>query len=451
MNDGTIVAVATPAGSGGLAVVRLSGPDAVAVARRVLRSRRFAAGPVSHTAAAGVLHHPDDPAREIDRCLALTLLAPRSYTGEDTVEFFLHGGRAVVRLAVAACRAAGAVPAGPGEFTRRAFLNGKLSLDQAEAVADLIAAEGEQAARGALNQLRGGLMRELAAVEAPLLDLLARLEGSLEFLDEEDAGPARGAVAAELADAVAGIDRLLAMAPAGRLLRDGVQVVLAGPVNAGKSALFNALVEDERAIVDEEAGTTRDVVSARVVRGGTVYVLHDTAGLRDEPGRIEGKGIARTRQQLAAADIVLAVGDGAAGPGADAAGAAGAAAGAVITVRSKSDLGGAVPAGAIATSALTGEGVAALWSAIGTAVTKLRLGEAVALGVVLNERHAARLTECRRELAELAELAADQKGAGDEVLASMLASILGRLGEVSGRVFSEQLLYTVFNKFCVGK
>ncbi len=443
MHTRTIVALATPEGAGGLAVVRLSGPDAVAVARRVFRSGRFAAGPVSHTVVHGLLHHPDDTGRGIDRCLALTLLAPRSYTGEDTVEFHLHGGRAVARLALAACRGAGALPAAPGEFTRRAFLNGKLSLDQAEAVADLIAADSEQAARGALNQLHGGLARELATVEAPLLDLLARIEGSFEFLDEDEVSVPAAAVAAELARAVAGIDRLLAMAPAGRLLRDGVQVVLSGPVNAGKSALFNALIGDERAIVDAEPGTTRDVVSARVVRGGAVYVLHDTAGLRPDAGRIESMGIDRTRRQVAAADLVLAVSDGEP-PAAVSAG--------VLTVRTKADLDGPVATGfAAVTSSLTGEGLAELWTAIEAQVEALRLGEAVALGVVLNERHAARLGECREELAELGALAAGEAGVGTEVLGTMLASILGRLGEVSGRVFSEHLLNTVFSKFCIGK
>lgn len=443
MPSPTIVAQATPEGTGGLAVVRLSGPAAVAIARRIFRSRSFAAGPVSHAAAYGVLHHPDDPGREIDRCLALTMLAPRSYTGEDTVEFHLHGGRAVARLALTACRVAGALPAAAGEFTRRAFLNGRLSLDQAEAVADLIAADSEQAARGALNQLCGGLARELAAVETPLLDLLARIEGSFEFLDEDDIVVPGAAVAVELGAAVAGIDRLLAMAPAGRLLRDGVQVVLSGPVNAGKSALFNALVGDERAIVDAEPGTTRDVVTARVVRGGAVYVLHDTAGLRPDASRIESRGIERTLRQVSAADIVLAVSDDALPAPVE---------GGALAVRTKADLGAVDGTGfAAVTSSVSGDGIEALWSVIEAQVETMRLGEAVALGVVLNERHAARLVECRNELLELGAMAAGQPPAGAEVLGTMLALILGRLGEVSGRVFSEQLLNTVFSKFCIGK
>jgi len=373
------------------------------------------------------------------------MLGRRSYTGEDTVEFHCHGGRAVARQAVAACRMAGAIPAGPGEFTRRAFLNGKLSLDQAEAVADLVAAEGEQAARAALSQLRGGLDGQLKTVETPLLDLLARIEGSFEFLDEDGVDVAAGDAAGELETAIAGSDRLLGLAPAGRLLRDGVQVVLAGPVNAGKSALFNALLGEDRAIVDPDAGTTRDVVSARTVRGGVVYMLHDTAGLRGEFGRVEGKGIERTRRQVAGADIVLAVSDatpvvvdGARAP--------------ILAVRTKADLGGAVPDGfAAVTSSVTGDGIEDLWRRLEEEVTRRGVADAVAMGVVLNERHASRLAACRDDLSGLVALARADAPAGPEILGSMLASILGRLGEVSGRVFSENLLDAVFRKFCVGK
>jgi len=447
-DESTIVALATPEGSGGLAVVRLSGPDAITIARRVFRGREFGESPASHKIVYGILSYPVDSEQsgcEIDRCLALPLRAPRSYTGEDTVEFHCHGGRAVARQALAACRLAGAVPAGPGEFTRRAFLNGKLSLDQAEAVADLVAAEGEQAARAALSQLRGGLDDQLREVETPLLDLLARIEGSFEFVDEDGVDLAPSRITAEIEAAVAAIDRLLAMAPAGRLLRDGVQVVLAGPVNAGKSALFNALLGEDRAIVDAEAGTTRDVVSARVVRDGVVYVLHDTAGLREGSGRIEGKGIARTQRQVAAADLVLAVADKDPPTVLDTAAP-------VITVRAKADLGGAEGGGFDAvTSSVTGAGIADLWARLAAEVARRGVTEAVAMGVVLNERHAARLASCRGELVELTALARSEAAGATEVLGTMLGSILGRLGEVSGRVFSEHLLDAVFRKFCVGK
>jgi len=473
MNRETIVALATPEGEGGLSVVRISGPRALAVAGQVFSGAGFGDPPQSHRAVLGVLHWPaavdhdgGEPNAPIDQVLALPMLAPNSYTGEDTVEFSCHGGRLVGRLVVAACRQAGAIPASAGEFTRRAFLNGKLSLDQAEAVADLIHSESEYAARGAIRQLLGGLDSQLASIERPLLDLLARIEGSLEFVDEENVSVPAGEVVEIITLATDGVDALLAMAPAGRLLRDGVQVVLVGPPNVGKSTLFNALVEQDRAIVDGEAGTTRDVVTASIVRDGTVFVFHDTAGLRRDPGRIERMGIARTRGMLENADIVLVLHEvGAAGADTVSGGVDECPAAVVIHVGTKLDLAGDHRPGdgadesVVATSGRDGSGLAELWQRIDTAVGRFRLREAITSGVVLNERHQQKLTRCRddlrRVLAELEPVADDaseqEAGPGDEVVGTLLAAILSQLGEVSGRIFSEQLLETVFRRFCVGK
>jgi tRNA modification GTPase len=364
------------------------------------------------------------------------------------VEIFCHGGRVVTQAVVAACREAGAEPAPAGEFTRRAFLNGRLSLDQAEAVADLIHAPSEHAARAAVHQLLGGLDLQLGTVEKPLLELLAGLEGSLEFTSEEEVDIPRGEVLRVLAAAVAALDRLVAMAPAGRLLRDGIQVVLTGPPNVGKSSLFNALLESERAIVDSEPGTTRDVVSGRLTRGGSVFVLHDTAGVRPDAGRVERIGIDRARRQAAEADIVLLLAEaGGAEAGWVADGAQ-----PVIRVRTKRDLcpACAVPPGHVAVSTASGEGLGELWRAIETAVSGFRLEEAVALGVVLNERHLHRLSVCRTDLDSLCR-EVEISDPGDEIIGTLLASILAGLGEVSGRVFSEQVLDHVFARFCVGK
>ena len=308
MENDTIVAVATPEGEGGLAVVRLSGPEAISMAGQVFEGDRFGPEMESHRAVYGILFSSNSSKEKsypIDQVLALPLLAPHSYTGEDTVEFFCHGGLMAARMVVAACRAAGAKPAGPGEFTRRAFLNGKLSLDQAEAVADLIHAESEASARGAIRQLLGGLDEQLTAIEKPLLDLLSRIEGSLEFVEEEETEVPLQEIRDTLKNAAEQVDQLVAMAPAGRLLREGIHVVLAGPPNVGKSSLFNALLEEDRAIVDGEAGTTRDVISARIEHGGTMFVFHDTAGLREDPGRVEKMGIDRTWKKVNEADLVL--------------------------------------------------------------------------------------------------------------------------------------------------
>jgi len=459
----TIVAIATPEGSGGLAVVRLSGTDAVAIANRVF-SPGVGSNSDSHRAVYGILSTPKDNKNEIstpktivDQVIALPMLAPNSFTGEDTVEFFCHGGTVVSRLVVSACRVAGARPATAGEFTRRAFLNGKMSLDQAEAVADLIHAESEIAARAAIRQLLGGLNSQLVDIEKPLLELLSRLEGGLEFLDDEVPDVDSEEAAGILKKSIEGITNLLDLAPAGRLLRDGIQVVLQGAPNVGKSSLFNELVGSDRAIVDHEAGTTRDVVSSRVVRQGRVFVFHDTAGLRSTSGRIENKGIERTREAVRCADIVLSLrlaGDSAISheiPREESSSLM------VLPVVTKCDLLSAseisqVDQSSVCTSSLDHTGLEKLWSKIDQTVEKFELNKAVSLGVVLNERHRYKLESSRAVLELLLDEFRDsQIPPGDEVVGTLLASILAQLGEISGRVFSEQLLESVFSRFCIGK
>jgi tRNA modification GTPase len=466
MLDDTIVAVATPEGQGGLAVVRLSGPAALPIARRLVAGNALAEPVASHRARLAVLRWPVDeaaakggspdefvgavaPGQEIDEALVLPILSPHGYTGEDTVEFGCHGGWLPARLVAAACRAAGARAAGPGEFTRRAFLNGKLSLAEAEAVADLIQAEHAAGARAALAQLRGGLEREIGTVAQPLRELLAEIEGAMEFADEEDLGPAPPVVAAAVAAALARCDGLLAFAGAGRRLRDGVQVVFVGPPNVGKSSLFNALVGEDRVLVDAEAGTTRDVVTARVIRGGLLYVLHDTAGLREDGGRVEQLGMRRTEAALAAADVVLAL-QTADDPGTVAVAAP--AGSALVTVITKRDLrpDARVPAATVTTSSLTGEGVDQLWRRIEAEAGAANLHSAAARGVLLNARHHARLRACRGHLLELAKMLAEGPPTPDVIAAILRFAVLD-LDEISGRVFTEQLLGDVFSRFCVGK
>ncbi len=450
--DDTIVALATPEGVAGLAVVRISGPGAVDVAQRVLGAGVFGAEVESHRAVYSILKSvkrcENEDYEPIDQVLALPLLAPRSYTGEDTVELFCHGGKVVARQVVAACREAGARPATAGEFTRRAFLNGKMSLDQAEAVADLIHAESAYTAKAAVRQLLGGLNRELAEIEGPLLDLLTQVEGSLEFLDEEEIGIEPAAMLETLRASTDKISRLLDLAPAGRLLREGVHVALTGPVNVGKSSLFNALLEEDRAIVDDEAGTTRDVVTATVENKGVRFVFHDTAGLRSTAGRVEQKGMARTREVAAQADIVLVLQEQGRAPenldlAPDQA--------VVIQVITKADLAvdSRAPEGTVVTSSADGRGLPDLWNALRQAVDSFRLNEAIAMGVVLNERHRQKLAQCRDDLDVL--VLEMEAGAGPDVVGTMLSSILSAFGEISGRVFSEQLLASVFGRFCVGK
>lgn len=468
-DQATVVAQATPPGEGGIAVVRLSGPRALPIAARVFRSRGFPDRAESHRAMYGELVRPgtmDSPEGRdvIDHVLALPLLGPRSYTGEDTVEFFCHGGRVVASAVVAACCEAGAVVAGPGEFTRRAFLNGKISLDQAEAVADLIHAGDEMAARAAIAQLRGGFDRELDQIERPLLELLSELEGSLEFAADEDMAVDEQRISAALRSACRNTAVLLDMAPAGRLLRHGIQVVLTGPPNVGKSSLFNALLEEPRAIVDETPGTTRDVVSARLVRGGRTFVLHDTAGLHDSADPVERKGMERTRDMVNQADVVLrlvsaeeyaSIGTkcSAAEPVANSDDVSPP----VVVVVTKCDLVESLPQHGespdfrlVKTSSSSGAGLDELWSQLEDVASGFRIAEAVSLGVVFNDRHRAKLSSSLTELTELSRLV-EEGNVGQEITASMLAGILAELGEVSGRVFTEQVLAAVFGRFCVGK
>lgn len=471
--DDTIVAVATAEGQAGLAVVRLSGPAALSIARRVVMGDALAEPVTSHRARFAVLRWPsaaesadhvaptpeppDEYAvvagQELDQALVLPLLAPHGYTGEDTVEFSCHGGWLPARLVAAACRAAGARAAGPGEFTRRAFLNGKLSLAEAEAVADLIHAEHAAGARAALAQLRGGLEREVAAVADPLRALLAEIEGALEFADDEEVGPSAATLALAVHAACARCERLAAFAPAGRRLRDGVQVVLAGPPNAGKSSLFNALLGEDRVLVDAEAGTTRDVVTARVVRGGLLYVLHDTAGLRDAGGRVEMLGMRRTEAAVMGADVVVAV---TAADDPQPVTVAAPAGSALVTVLAKADLvapaaeAPAAPAAAVLTASTTGLGIEALWWSIERAADAANLHAAAVQGVLLNDRHQERLRGCLVHLRELAAALATP-ALPAEVCASCLRLALLELDEISGRVFTERLLADVFARFCVGK
>ncbi len=451
----TVVALATPVGEGGLAVVRISGPEAFVVANQVFSGGGFSLNPEPRRAVYGILKSVSGSSSVdsvasyvIDRALVLPFKGPASYTGEDTVEFFCHGGRMVAQAVIKACRKAGAEPAAAGEFTRRAFLNGKLSLDQAEAVADLIHAQSELGARAAVQQLLGGLNQQLSDIEEPLLDLLSALEGSLEFVSEEDVSVPLTEVEKVLLASVGRLDKLIEMSPAGRLLRDGVHVVLAGAPNVGKSSLFNALLREERAIVDGEAGTTRDVVSSRIQRGGSVFVLHDTAGLRDDAGRVEQMGIERTWRQVNEADIILSLtitGRKSVGLSVDSSAP-------VISVFTKHDLEPSfdVPDDAVVLSSETGEGIDKLWQAIDRAVVAFQLEEAVALGVVLNERHLYKLTQSRQELHRLYVEVKDSRP-GEEIIGSLLSSILSGLGEVSGRVFTEHMLESVFRRFCVGK
>ena len=306
----TIAAVSTPAGSGGVALVRISGPAAAAVGRACFRVGAGSRAPwrAPRRATYGEWRQPGG-GEVIDDVLATFFPAPRSYTGDDVLEVGCHGSTYVQGALLASCLAAGARLAEPGEFTRRAFVNGKLDLTQAEGVGDLIAAETAAAHRLARTQLGGGISRAMGELRGELIDFAALLELENDFGEEDVAFADRGALLTKVAALRAEIARLLASFEVGRAVREGVAAVIAGRPNAGKSTLLNALLGDDRAIVSAVAGTTRDTIEASLAIDGVAFRLVDTAGLREATDEIEALGVARALAEVARAAVLVYVWD----------------------------------------------------------------------------------------------------------------------------------------------
>ena len=452
-----IVAIATAPGKGGVGVVRISGSQLDPFIQGLLGPARAA-----HLRPRVALHADfcDDHGRAIDSGLALWFPAPHSYTGESVLELQGHGGPAVLQMILARCLQAGsgvgARIAHPGEFTQRAFRNGKIDLAQAEAVADLIDAGTAAAARGALRSLQGEFSRAVQALAADLLELRALTEATLDFPEEEIEFLRAADCRRRLAQAGDALHALLHRARQGALLREGIHVVLAGSPNVGKSSLLNALAGEEVAIVTEHPGTTRDRIERRIAIDGIVLNVIDTAGLRETTDPVEAIGIARTRGALASADIVLHLVDDRQpdDPG-DAAIAAGAAAGvAVLRVRNKIDLTGSPPGlqdGCVRISARSGAGLDALRREI------LRVagweGESETGGETTFLARARHVHALERALAHLdaARAQADQNYALPELMAEELRLAGDALGEVTGAVTPDDVLGEIFGRFCIGK
>jgi tRNA modification GTPase len=430
-SDDTIAAVATPAGRGGIGVVRVSGSAAGRVAQKVIGSV-----PAPRHATQTVFR--DGRGEPIDEGLALYFPAPHSYTGEDVLELQGHGGPVVMQALLAACLDAGTRIAEPGEFTRRAFLEGKLELAQAEAVADLIDAASREAARSALRSLSGEFSAAISALQTQLVELRALTEAMLDFPEEEVDRLHRDDAAARLRNVQQALADVLAKSRQGSLLRSGIHVVLAGRPNVGKSSLLNRLAGAERAIVTPIPGTTRDALREPVQIEGVPLVLVDTAGLRVSSDMVEKLGIERTQRELAEADVVLAVYDttGDLSPLADLPESA-----ARIDVYNKVDLAPA-PGGALGVSAKTGAGMAELRKSILGAAGWSGTGESTFLA---RERHLRALELAQRHL----EAAASQNEW--ELFAEELRLAHVALGAITGEVVADDLLGEIFGRFCIGK
>jgi tRNA modification GTPase len=423
----TIFAIASGAGRAAIAVMRVSGPDSARlltalggklppVRRAVLRRLRDADGAL------------------LDQALVLWMPGPGSYTGEDSAELFLHGGRAVTAGVAGALTSLGGRPAEPGEFTRRAFLKGRMDLLEAEAVGDLIEAETEAQRRQALRQLEGALGAVYTGWAGRLRWLLAQQEALIDFPDEDLPPEVGDRVVAEI-DALRGELRAhLDDGRRGEKLREGLVFAVTGPPNVGKSSLVNLLAERDVAIVAPSPGTTRDALEVRVVLAGVPVTLVDTAGLRDTEDAIEAEGVRRARARAAAADYVLVVGDVLAGVAGD---------GETLRICNKTDLGGAVPDGALGVSARTGAGMEALRSRLEEIARALTEGAGPPPLTRLRHR-AALLSACDRlDAAAHAEL--------PELRAEDLRLALGAIGRITGAVGVEDLLGDIFGRFCIGK
>jgi tRNA modification GTPase len=447
--EATIVALGTPPGRAALGIVRVSGPRCREIARVLLGTelepRRATARPLRRDGAV------------VDRVVATYWAGPSTPTGEDLLELTGHGSPELLREIVEAVLAAGARPAAPGEFTRRAFVNGRLDLAQARAVGDLISARGAAARSAALMRLSGGLSDALDAARAPLLELLAGLEVRLDHPEEDIEPLSPAAAGAALDDAASRLRRLISGGARGRARREGARVGLFGSPNAGKSSLLNALLGRERAITAPEPGTTRDVLEEQAELGGMPVVLVDTAGLReDAEGPAEREGIARAERALESCEVAVLVVDAAKpADGRDAAAretvaAAAARRGArLIVALNKMDLvGGSADAEGVRCSALTGQGVSELEAAIAAAATAAPdEGEALLDDAREAEALAAALAEIEAARAELAA----RPGAWEDRGADRLRRALALVGAARGEGASEEVLDEIFSKFCVGK
>lgn len=456
----TICAISTPAGVGGIAVIRVSGPDAVSVCGTLFHGRKNLSDCKSHTVHYGTVTNHDG--FDIDDCVITIFRAPHSFTGEDTVEISCHGSQYIQHSILKALLNAGAAMAKPGEFTQRAFLNGKMDLTKAEAVADLIASTSAAAHKTALNQMRGGFSKELDELRGKLLDFTSLLELELDFSEEDVEFANRAQMTELLSNIRAKIERLIKSFDAGNAIKNGIGVAIVGETNAGKSTLLNLLLGEEKAIVSDIHGTTRDTIEDTAVLDGYLFRFIDTAGIRETSDAIENIGIKRSYAAIEKADVVLWVIDSTginehidwmasrivprcSGKQ-------------LIIVFNKTDLisGDEIPvmenlfadidAPHVIISAKQGTGIEELKEQI---LKSAHINDYAGDVVVTNMRHyealSTALSATERVLNGLSS------GLSGEFISMDLHDCLDAIGSITGQIYSQDVLNNIFSKFCIGK
>ncbi len=453
----TIAAVSTPPGRGGIGIVRLSGPESASIAAQLVRLRQ----PLEHARArlADVLDEPEAGGERIDEAVVTWFAGPNSYTAEDLVEIAAHGSPVVLELLLRRALDLGARLAEPGEFTQRAFLAGKLDLTQAEAVRDLIEAQTLTQARQAASQMGGALSRRVLPLKQSLVELIALLEAGIDFAEDDvDVAP-QAEIARRIREIGPPLAALEASFARGRIVHDGLTMAIVGRPNAGKSSLFNRLVERDRAIVTATPGTTRDLVTERISLDGIPLELVDTAGLREAFEEVEQLGIARSREALADAALVLVVLDATQPLNDEERSLLLAVEGrpAIVAINKsdlaaasgvEGDLSAAESAGvaALPTSALTGEGIGALRERILALATG---GAAAEPGLLTSLRHQQAIAAARAALSDAAH--ANESGIPHEMILIDLYRGLWALDSLTGQTTPDDILNLIFSTFCIGK